>query len=128
MGGPVVEYARQLLPDARNRLVLTGYQDEGAPRQALKDVTRIATGRRRVELTDESGDPIVFEAALAAKEVSLSSHADHDGLVLLSSRISARTIALVHGDPTAQDKLKASLAQHHPRSDIITCPHTIDLD
>ena len=38
-GGPVVEYARHLLPDPRNRIVLTGYQDEGAPSNALLGLT-----------------------------------------------------------------------------------------
>ena len=38
-GGPVVEYARHLLPDARHRIVLTGYQDEGAPSRALLDIS-----------------------------------------------------------------------------------------
>ena len=37
-GGPVIEYARRLLPDPRHRIVLTGYQDEGAPSRALREL------------------------------------------------------------------------------------------
>lgn len=121
-GGPVVEYARQLLPDPRNRIVLAGYQDEGAPSRALLDITRSAGGPRVVELSDERGEPIKFEAAMPAKRVSLSAHADQPGLIAYASRLRPRHIALVHGEPIAQEALCGRLSRTHPDAEIVCGP------
>lgn len=117
-GGPVVEYARQLLPDSRHRIVFAGYQDEGAPSRALIDLDRAGRGSRVVELLDEGGELIRFEAALPAKHVGLSSHADQPGLVEYASKMQPRTIALVHGYAAPQEELRARLANVHGRAEI----------
>jgi len=117
-GGPVVEYARHLLPQRRHRIVLTGYQDEGAPSKALRG----AIGAGRIEFEDERGEPVVFHAALPAKEVGLSSHADQPGLVEYATRLSPRHIVLVHGEPRCQEQLRSRLLQDHPKADIICGP------
>jgi uncharacterized protein len=119
-GGPVINYARHLLPDPRHRIILSGYQDEGAPSRALREIT--APGRRVVKFQDEKGDAIEFEAAMPAKEVGLSSHADQRGLVEYSSRIQPRHIALVHGDATAQAALRLRLLQVHTNCDVVCGP------
>jgi uncharacterized protein len=121
-GGPVVEYAQQLLPEARNRIVFSGYQDEGAPSRALLDLVRSGGGPRLVELLDEGGNQIRFEAAMPAEHVGLSSHADQPGLVEFASRLRSKVIALVHGEPDAQSALQARLALTHPRSEIVCGP------
>jgi len=118
-GGPAVVYAQHLLPDARHRIVLAGYQDEGAPSRALLEL--IQPGRSRtVRVPDERGEIIEFEAAMPAKHVSLSSHADQSGLLGYAGRLRARHIALVHGEPKAQQELKSHLLRVHPRTDV-TC-------
>jgi len=118
-GGPAVVYAQHLLPDARHRIVLAGYQDEGAPSRALLEL--IQPGRSRtVRVPDERGDVVEFQAAMPAKHVSLSSHADQSGLLGYAGRLRARHIALVHGEPKAQEDLKSHLLRVHPRIDI-TC-------
>ena len=110
-GGPVIHYMKHLLPDPRHRIVLTGYQDEGAPSRALREIT--APGRRIVRFEGENGEVIEFEAAMPAKEVGLSSHADQRGLIEYSNRLQPRHIALVHGDATAQAALRIQLLQVH---------------
>lgn len=120
-GGPVVEYASRLLPDPRHRLVLTGYQDETAPSRALLDLTRTG-GSRRVDLMSQSGDPIQFEAAMPAKEFSLSAHADRRGLVEYAGRMRPRSVALVHGERLAQEELQFRLSQIHDRAEIACGP------
>jgi len=115
-GGPVLEYARHLLPDPRHRIVLTGYQDEGAPSSALRDV---ASGRRTVTYQDERGDERKFEAAMPAKEVGLSAHADQPGLLEYSGKLRPRQIVLVHGESQAQQLLRQQLLRIHPESDVI---------
>jgi Cft2 family RNA processing exonuclease len=121
-GGPVVEYARRLLPDPRHRIVLTGYQDEGAPSRNLREIVRSRGGPRIVEVTDEDGELVQFEAALPAKEVRLSSHADQPGLLEYARRLRPRHIALVHGEPRAQEELRSRLLQIHPGAEISCGP------
>jgi Cft2 family RNA processing exonuclease len=120
-GGPVVEYARQLLPDARHRLVLTGYQDEGAPSKSLRDLTT-PMGTRRVTVPDENGDLIEFDAAMPAKTVGLSSHADQPGLIAYANRFRPKCIALVHGEASAQEPLRLKLSAIHPNAEIVSGP------
>ena len=116
-GGPVIHYARSLLPDPRHRIVLTGYQDEGAPSKFLRQVV---DGRREVRVEDESGELVVFEVAMPAKEVQLSSHADHPGLLEYARLLRPKHIALVHGESVAQERLCDALRQVHPGA-VIEC-------
>lgn len=123
-GGPVLHYARQLLFDPRHRIVLTGYQDEGAPSRALRE---LITGPRRVPFVDERGDMAEFEAAMPAKEFSFSSHADRPGLIDYAGRLRPKNIALVHGEPTAQDALRQRLLQLHSKSNVICGPSELSV-
>lgn len=126
-GGPVIEYARQLLPDPRHRIVLTGYQDEGAPSKPLLDLTRPAGTSRVITVEAEDGELIHFDAAMPAKEVRLSSHADQPGLLEYSRRLSPSHIALVHGDRDAQAALGPRLSEIHPRAEITSGPAEVVL-
>ena len=117
-GGPVVEYARHLLPDARHRIVLTGYQDEGAPSRALLDISG-SGGPRVIRLLGEGGE-IRFKAANPAKQFGLSAHADRPGLIDYASRLRPKQIALVHGAPWQQQDLSKGLALKHPGA-VISC-------
>jgi Cft2 family RNA processing exonuclease len=121
-GGPVVEYARRLLPDARHRIVLTGYQDEGAPSSALRELAHPGGGPRIVEIADQNGELVHFEAARPAKEIGLSAHADRAGLIEYAGRLRPAVIALVHGEPAAQEELRFRLSQIHARAEIACGP------
>ena len=118
-GGPVLHYARHLLPDSRHRIVLTGYQDEGAPSRVLRDV---AAGRRIVTYQDEAGDEVKFEAAMPAEQVGLSAHADQPGLLEYARKLRPRQIALVHGESQGQQILRQQLLSIHPKADIVCGP------
>ncbi len=120
-GGPAVEYAHQLLPDHRHRIVFTGYQDEGAPSRILLDLTD-GTGSRNVRIEEEDGELREFTAAKPAKLVQLSSHADQPGLLEYSRRLNAKYIALVHGNPSGQEELRKRLMEMHPASEIVSGP------
>jgi predicted metal-dependent RNase len=123
-GGPVLQYARHLLPDPHHRIVLTGYQDEGAPSSALRDVV---PGRRTVTYQDERGDEVRFQAAMPAKEVGLSAHADQPGLLEYSGKLRPRQIVLVHGESQGQQLLRQQLLRIHPKSDVICGPSELPL-
>jgi len=123
VGGPVVEYAQALLPDARHRIVFSGYQDEGAASRQLMDLEKLGGGKRAVTVTDENGDVVSIEAAVPARHVlGLSAHADQTGLMNYSDRMQPRTIALVHGDLEAQRTLRSLLESHHPEAEIVCAP------
>jgi Cft2 family RNA processing exonuclease len=123
-GGPVLHYARTLLPDPRHRIVLAGYQDEGAPSRVLREV---AEGRRIVTYQDDRGDEVKFEAAMPAKEVGLSAHADQPGLLAYAGKLRPRQIALVHGETQGQQVLRQQLLKIHPTSDVICGPADLRL-
>jgi predicted metal-dependent RNase len=118
-GGPVLHYARLLLPNRRHRIVLTGYQDEGAPSRALRGLIE---GPRQVAFQGERGETVEFEAAMPAKEVRFSSHADQPGLIDYAGRIRPKNIALVHGEAAAQQELRQRLLQLHSKSNVICGP------
>jgi len=127
-GGPVVEYAQRLLPDARHRIVLTGFQDEGAPSKGLlTDLMGFGRSARMVRVRGEDGELVEFEAAMPAKEVKLSSHADQAGLMDYAGRLRPKHIALVHGDHDAQEVLRSCLLTIHPRSEITCGPPELDV-
>ncbi len=125
-GGPVVEYARRLLPEPRHRIVLTGYQDEGAPSRALRELASPGLART-VRLSNGAGGGVEIRAALPAKEASLSGHADQPGLVSYAGRLRPRHIALVHGEPAAQEELGARLAERHPGAAIVGGPDELEI-
>ncbi len=126
-GGPVIEYAQKLLPDPRHRIVLAGYQDEGAPSKALIELAGNDTGKRVVQLKDENGDDIKIEAARPAFQVQLSAHADQEGLITYSRRMRPAAIALVHGVSAGQEQLRSRLLEFHPRADITCGPLDVEV-
>ena len=128
-GGPVIQYARQLLPDSRHRIVLTDTRMKSSSR-ALLEITA-SVGRRIVRLEDERGEPIEFEAARPAQEVKLSAHADRPGLLEYAGRLRPKHIALVHGEGerTARvaDSFAASPSEIRNHLWPIRIPHTEEL-
>ena len=117
-GGPIVEYARCLLPDPRHRIVLTGYQDEGAPSNALRGLTKFGKHARKVRVHGEDGKVIEFEAAMHAKTVGLSAHADQSGLIKYAQSLKPRHVVLVHGEPEAQTCLRRKLLRVCPGTQV----------
>jgi Cft2 family RNA processing exonuclease len=118
-GGPAVEYAHKLLPDARNRIVFTGYQDEGSPSRGLLDLTGGGTGARVVSVRGEEGEPVEIRAAAPAKKFGLSAHADQRGLLHYASMVKPRNVVLVHGSVKKQERLQARLKGLMPEAEIM---------
>jgi Cft2 family RNA processing exonuclease len=118
-GGPAVEYARHLLPDAKNRIAFTGYQDEGSPGNELLSLTAQGLAVRTVTVADEEGKPVEIRAAAQAKHFGLSAHADQRGLVESASSVAAKNVLLVHGFPRTQEPLRAILQRRMPRAEIV---------
>ena len=92
-GGRVVHHLRSLLPDARNTVVLTGYQAEGTRGRALQQ------GAHEVKI---QGHYVRVRAEVVTDE-GFSVHADADELVswLLGMPRLPESVYIVHGEPEA---------------------------
>lgn len=119
-GGPIIEWARRLLPDPRNRLALLGYQDEGSIGGALGRLLKSkARPPYNLPVKSESGGTEALRIGGSLRTLGLSAHADQRGLIDFALKIRPRKIALVHGDPDAQAALKEALHRELPTTAVI---------
>lgn len=126
-GGPAVEYARALLGDPRHKLILTGYQDGNAPSRQLLKLASGGMSGKVVRLPGQDGTNVEFRAAAPAVQIGLSAHADQAGLLDYTSRIDADVIALVHGEPAAQEELEAQLRKRNPECRVVCGPDQLSV-
>jgi metallo-beta-lactamase family protein len=107
-GGRVVHHLRWLLPQARNCVVLTGYQALGTRGRALLE------GAREVKV---SGQYVRVRAEVVADD-GFSVHADSDELVSWLEQLPEppRSVYVVHGEPEASSALARRLR------DVYDCP------
>jgi metallo-beta-lactamase family protein len=101
-GGRVVHHLIQRLPDARNLVMMVGYQAEGTPGRALLD------GARSVRLHGE-------EVPVRAEIVDMpqfSAHADRNEMErwLGNFQAAPRQMFLVHGEPGGASALRDAVA------------------
>jgi Cft2 family RNA processing exonuclease len=106
-GSVSARYVAHVLGDARNAVILTGYQAEGTVGAQLQAVSTrgdrpegLYVGDRYVRLRAE-----LFTCRLSA-------HADHEGLVEMVRRTRAREVALIHRhrDQAALDRFVTEVA------------------
>jgi len=100
-GGPVIQYMRMLAGDARNSILLTGYQVEGTNGRLLMEKGHIidpdTKGRMPVSAT--------------VRQFDFSAHADQKGLLEIADKADPSEIVLMHGSPEATDALEAKLSE-----------------
>ncbi len=85
-GGPVLYYIGELYDDARNSILLTGYQVEGS------------NGRQLLEEGTLTIDETKIRPAGDVEKFDFSAHAGHGDLVRLAQESRAETVVLMHGD------------------------------
>ena len=102
-GGRVLHHLAACLPDARHTILFVGFQAEGTRGRALVD------GAKAIKI--HGG--MVPVAAQVQRIDSMSAHADQSEIVrwLRTFRTPPKQTFLVHGEPQAQDTLKAHLEQ-----------------
>lgn len=100
-GGRVLHHLKTCLPDGRHTILFVGFQAEGTRGRSLVD------GAKAVKI--HGG--MVPVAARVVRIDSMSAHADQAEIVrwLKTFRAPPRQIYLVHGEPSAQDTLKAHI-------------------
>src|SRR6266850_1841178 len=80
-GGPVVQYAQKLLPQKRNRLFLTGFQEESTLGGRVRRWTERWNGTITESIADEFGEKREIRIAQRPAVISLSAHADQAALI-----------------------------------------------
>ena len=107
-GGASVVYARHFAPNARNAILMTGYQDEEAPGRFLQ---RMMKERQAGETPTLKLDNVTVKVRCEIGTYSLSAHADEMELLSFAEALRADDIMLVHGDPGARHSLATALRQ-----------------
>lgn len=102
-GGASNFYARKMLGNEHDAILLTGYQDEESPGRALLALAS-QSGSKTYEL---SGETIDVKATVAT--FNLSAHADRLQMASLIESVHPRTVLLVHGDNQAREALRSSI-------------------
>ncbi len=104
-GGASAFYARSWLGDPKHLVMLTGYQDEESPGQALLNLAATPPGEPRVFRL--GGVPTSVNCSV--ESCWLSAHADNDELVAFASKLRPKLILPVHGDGDARAAVARSL-------------------
>jgi len=88
---PALRWLGKTLGDARNAIILTGFQPLEGPGMVLQSVALGATPPASMHV---GGRDVRVQARIFA--CRMSAHADHEGLLTLVRRVAPREIALVH--------------------------------
>ncbi len=102
-GGRVLRHLDRVLPDSRHTILFVGYQAAGTRGRSLVD------GARQVKMLGH----LVDVAARIEKIDSMSAHADQGEILRWLGAFSRPPgrMFVVHGEPVAQDALKAKIGQ-----------------
>ncbi len=102
-GGRVLHHLRRFLPDARNTVLLVGYQAAGTRGRSLAD---------GVDELKIHGQYVPVKANIIQVE-ALSAHADYRELIvwLRASTIHPKRVFVTHGEPQAADAMRRRLGE-----------------
>ena len=103
-GGRVLHHLRSLAPDARNTILLPGFQAAGTRGHAL------AQGATTVKM---HGEHVPVRAEVIQFDF-LSAHADRDDLLrwVASCRRTPKRVFVTHGEPVSSDTLRREIEEH----------------
>ncbi|MFP4165256.1 MAG: MBL fold metallo-hydrolase [Chitinispirillaceae bacterium] len=103
-GGASLFYAREILENENDGVLLTGYQDEESPGRALLNLASQQPENRTITL---DGETIPVKATVDL--FGLSAHADRMEMAGFVESLRSRTVVLVHGSDDARESLKSTL-------------------
>lgn len=104
-GGASQFYAKNWIGERNNLILITGYQDEESPGQALLNLATATMDSPRYFKLGGVFTPVRCDV----RSFQLSAHADNGELVAFANKLQPRTILLVHGDAPARNGLARSL-------------------
>jgi len=109
-GGPVLTWAKEILPDATSLLAIVGYQEPSSPGGHL---LRVAERGELITLPEMNGPPSTVEVNATVRRYGLGAHASADDLVAIATDTRAGATMLVHGDPDTRSALAERLERRH---------------
>lgn len=103
-GGRILHHLKKFLPDKRNAILLTGYQDPGTRGDRLK------RGEAEIKI---HGDMIPVRAQIKLIE-NMSVHADYEEIVgwLKMNKHAPRKVFITHGEPNSALALKSYIEKN----------------
>ncbi|MBN2528280.1 MAG: MBL fold metallo-hydrolase [Deltaproteobacteria bacterium] len=99
-GGASVQYAKHMIQQANDAILITGYQDEESPGKALLDLTEQKKENREIRI-DGQTTPVKCQF----EKYGLSAHADRMQILGVIEGLRPRSVAFVHGDLEAIQSL-----------------------
>jgi len=121
VGGPSVEYFKQLAPDPKNSMILVSYQAEGTLGR------KVQRGLREIPVVGEEGRTEVIQVNMEIHTIDgFSGHADRRELMNYVARLKPRPerIITVHGESYKCVDLASSL---HRKFNLSTrAPNNLD--
>lgn len=119
-GGRVLHHLKAFAPDARNTILLAGYQAAGTRGAALAD------GAKEIKIHGE----YVRVRAEVASLGALSAHADRGELLAWLDALPRppAKVFLVHGEPVAADRLRQAISERHRDWDCSVAEHLQAVD
>ena len=105
-------FARRILSDPKQTVIFVGYADPASPAGRI--------------LQAKQGDLVTLDPALPAQELrctverfNFSGHASREGIRAYVNRVTPKKVILVHGDPSAIEWFRGSLAQDLPGTEVL---------
>ena len=109
VGGPIIKYAKALLPDPKNRLLLCGFQDADSPGGRLERMADANERNQILKITEEDGRSLRVKVATPVRRYGLSAHSGKDEITKMIAAATPRNVVFVHGEPPARRALISSL-------------------
>ncbi len=102
-GGPVVNYLQTLGKDAKNKIILVGYQAVGTPGRELFD------GKKEIQIEEKT-----IKVGLEVNTYHISAHADRPHLVnFVKSLKGLKNVYAVHGEKVKADEFVDYINKDH---------------
>ncbi|MFJ2033747.1 MBL fold metallo-hydrolase [Streptosporangium sp. NPDC087985] len=110
-GGPAVQWAARILPEANSALFLSGYQDEESGGARLLKLAEEHASHLPI---DDHGVERRIPLRARIEMMRLSAHADKRGLLEIADEVAAQQVMLVHGISSRQrDFARILEIRHH---------------
>ena len=114
-------FARRIIGNPRSSIFFVGYADPQSPAGRLRDAQPGA------EVTLDPDEP-PQRVRCQIEQFQFSAHASREALIAYAKKLSPKKIVLVHGDPSAAEWMRATLAAELRDSEVIVPTPGVELE
>jgi Cft2 family RNA processing exonuclease len=108
-GGPVLSWARSVLPDPASAVMLVGFQSRDSVGFQLRELASAGTGKIDLPAGNGNNGPVEVNARVV--DCQLGAHASEDELIEVIREVTPDAVMPVHGTRQAQRALAERLAR-----------------